>query len=73
MLNDTDLWPILCSECGHEMQKQIGWLKDQSSFPCEVCRRIGKFERETFLDVLKNVESTLNGLARGSRLFHKST
>jgi hypothetical protein len=71
MFNDTDEWPVTCTNCGHIMFKKIGWLKSASTVVCNLCRNELKFRNDTFINVLKNAKSTIDGLARISVLTDK--
>ena len=71
MLNDADEWPIPCPECGYEIHKQIGWLKNNSSFSCPRCRFVGEFHTEAFIKALDQLKKTIGGAARNAGLFKK--
>jgi hypothetical protein len=71
MLNDTDEWPVTCAECGQVMQKQIGWLKHAVSIICVRCGASLTFRNDTFLQVLENAKSAVDGVARGVVLTEK--
>ena len=63
MLNDTDLWPITCAECGKIFEKEIGWLKHSTSVVCPKCRSDLAFRNDTFLQILENAKGTLAHIA----------
>jgi transposase-like protein len=73
MLNDTDEWPVVCPECGHESQERIGRLKNKSSFTCPRCGFVGEFHAEAFIKMLEQLKNTISGAARTAGLFKKKS
>lgn len=73
MLNDTDEWPVLCPNCGHETKKQIGWLKENFSFRCAVCDTNLWFHKEAFIQMLDQARRAVDNIARTSRLVEKKS
>jgi len=73
MLNDTDKWPVTCTDCGYVMTKEIGWLKGAFTIVCDLCGHVLKFRNDTFINVLENAKSTVDGIARTSVLTEKKS
>ena len=73
MLDDAYEIPIICPECGYEMKKKVGWLKNNMRFRCERCSTNLWTHEETLADVLDKAEGALNAFLRNSRFFNKGT
>lgn len=68
MLNDTDLWPVLCPECRNAMKKQIGRLKSLTSIKCHQCGAAIGFRNITFSKVIEQARREIDTRAREADL-----
>ena len=66
MLNDADLWPVTCAECGNVFQKEIGWLKHAVSITCPKCGRDLAFRNDTFAGIVEDAKKTVEYVARSN-------
>lgn len=71
ILNDSDLWPVVCPECGHEIRKEIGWLKHTVRINCDVCGADSEFHNDAFVNVIQNLKQAVDAVARAPRLAQK--
>lgn len=71
MLNDSNLWPIPCSECGQITEKNIGEWKTTRAYTCSRCRMRMDLDQDTFMRAMQDVNQSLDTIARTTRLSRK--
>lgn len=71
MLNDSDSLPVTCPYCGHETQKQIGWLKNAKGLICERCGEFVTINNDAFMNMLDNLRKHVLMAARHGGFAHK--
>lgn len=71
MLEDDDLWPIMCPRCGQELEKEIGRLKHTVDITCSRCGHKFGFNNETFSHALEQLKKTVDGAMRNGRFTEK--
>jgi len=71
MLNDSDLWPVTCAECGEVFRDQIGRLQSTDSVTCPRCGQDMKFRRDMFRNTIENARKNLDVIARNDVLTEK--
>jgi transcription elongation factor Elf1 len=71
MLNDTDLWPVTCIECGHKTPMEIGQLKTKAEFTCHRCGNSFEFRTRVFANALEQLRATVRFVRGNTRLLRK--
>ena len=67
ILNDSDPWPVMCPECGHEIVKSIGQFKETVRIACEHCGSQRDFNKEGFAAFIQQWQQSIYHIARNSR------
>lgn len=70
MLDDDDLFPITCTECGHETHEVIRSLYKAVRITCGKCGREWHFDKEAFVAYVKEQRKTIEGLLRNSKFIY---
>jgi hypothetical protein len=60
MLNDDDVWPVPCPNCGKMKNNAIGQLKCTSSLTCDSCGAKLQFYNDVFADAVDNLRRTVD-------------
>lgn len=63
MLNDSDLWPVPCPQCGKVIEEQIGRLKGTVSLSCPIGHKFG-FRNNEFSHYVEELRKTISNVAR---------
>jgi hypothetical protein len=66
MLNNSDLWPITCPQCGKVIEEQIGRLKGATSLSCPSGHKFG-FSNDNFSQYVEELRKSIANVARNSR------
>ncbi|ETR76387.1 hypothetical protein X566_17830 [Afipia sp. P52-10] len=61
---------IPCPHCGHEMRKQIGWLRANATFTCPGCKRV-HFETSKLIAALERAQRAFRQLRARERRIHQ--
>lgn len=46
---------LTCSNCGHQAEKPLGWLRLNNQFPCPGCGDTVEFDGKAILDEVERV------------------
>ena len=46
MLRDDDELSVLCPKCRSKTMRQVGWFKENLTFPCDHCPARLRYDRE---------------------------
>ncbi len=65
MLNDSDLWPVSCPQCGKIVEEQIGRLKGTVSLVCPLGHKFG-FRNHDFTHYVEELRKTVENVTRNS-------
>ena len=49
---------VACPGCGHEVKKQIGWVRTRDEMPCEACGQRIPLDDQEFRAMLERVYDT---------------
>ena len=67
MINDSDLWPVACAQCGKIVEEQIGRLKETVSLVFPSGHKFG-FRNDDFTHYVEELRKTVENVARNSPL-----
>lgn len=62
-----EVFPFPCPNCGHKIEKTVGWLKANTRLRCPNCETNIWYYPETFARALDEAERAINDFGRDIR------